>query len=527
MKKIIVAAIFSILLVLISFSCNNKTFEFPQPDKNSKNESYIFLSDIFKIGEKEYKADYGSLTVPENRSKNNSRLIHLPVIRIHSKSKNPKEPIFAFAGGPGQTNLNWSPIDSLLYDHDFVMVGYRGVDGSSVLDCPEVTEAMINCGDDLLSEKSRKYLSKSWKKSINRLKSIGIDLDGYTIPETVEDMEVMRKIFNYERINIISESYGTRIAYIYGIMHPSSIYRTVMIGVNTPGNFIWAAKQTDELIKYYSGLWAEDDEKSKLGINLAGSMKKVLNNMPKKWLFFSINPGKVKAATFGLLMHRNTSALVFDAYIAAENGDFSGLALMSLAFDYTFPKMMVYGDLLVKAASADLAYAKNIKYNNDHNIILGAPLNEIIWEPFIFSGIDIKMIPENLKTFNETNVETLMLSGSLDFANPPKFATEFLKYFKNGKQIILSEFGHVGDLRYLNQSMSDKIITQFFSKGKIESSLVKYVPMDFNVSFGFNDIAKLSLGIIVIIILFLLGFIYLIYRKIVNFRKNKQILKIL
>lgn len=514
------------IIIFISFSCSNNKTEFPTPKKNAVNESFVFNSGKFQRGQKEYKADYGTITVSENRSNNLSRVIHLPVIRIHAKSENPKEPIFGMAGGPGQTNMNWLPIDSLLYDHDFVMVGYRGVDGSTVLDCPEVTEAMINGGDDLLSESSLKNISKSWVESFNRFKSARIDIDGYTIPETIEDMEVVRKIFKYERINILSESYGTRIAYIYGLKHPSMIFRTAMIGVNTPGNFIWDPIKTDELIKYYSNLWAKDLEKLKLSNDLAGTMKKVLNNMPKKWLFFSINPGKVKAATFGLLMHRNTAAMVFDAFIAAEKGDYSGLAIMSLAFDYTFPRMMLYGDILTKAVSADLDYAKNIQFGKiEQNKILGDPLNEIIWKTFFLSGISIKMIPEELRIPKNTNVETLMLSGSVDFANPPKFATEFIKYFKNGKQIILSEYGHVGDLRYLNQTMSDRIITNYYNNGIIKTELIKYIPMDFNVKWGFPIIAKIALISIAILVIVLLAILYWIFRKIQRHRNKTLLIK--
>jgi hypothetical protein len=37
--------------------------------------------------------------------------------------------------------MNFSHFEGLLDEHDIVMVGYRGVDGHVVLDCPEVTKA--------------------------------------------------------------------------------------------------------------------------------------------------------------------------------------------------------------------------------------------------------------------------------------------------------------------------------------------------------------------------------------------------
>jgi hypothetical protein len=47
---------------------------------------------IFQIGEERYDTDYCSMVVPENRNSSDSRLIHLPVVRIRSKNDKPKEP---------------------------------------------------------------------------------------------------------------------------------------------------------------------------------------------------------------------------------------------------------------------------------------------------------------------------------------------------------------------------------------------------------------------------------------------------
>jgi len=56
----------------------------------------------YEAGDVEYPADCGTLVVPENRSEPTSRLIALPVTRIHASSENPMEPIFWLAGGPGR-----------------------------------------------------------------------------------------------------------------------------------------------------------------------------------------------------------------------------------------------------------------------------------------------------------------------------------------------------------------------------------------------------------------------------------------
>ncbi len=89
----------------------------------------------YKTKANAYQAECGTLVVSENRQKPGARLIALPVKRIKSASSAPAEPIFYLAGGPGQSNMGFSPRDALLAGHDVVLVGYRGVDGSSVLNC--------------------------------------------------------------------------------------------------------------------------------------------------------------------------------------------------------------------------------------------------------------------------------------------------------------------------------------------------------------------------------------------------------
>ena len=71
-----------------------------------------------------------------------------------------------------------------------------------------------------------------------------------------------RRALGYHQIDLVSESAGTRTAMIYAWRYPKSIHRSVMIGVNPPGNFLWDAKTTGEQIRRYAALCAQDDELS-------------------------------------------------------------------------------------------------------------------------------------------------------------------------------------------------------------------------------------------------------------------------
>jgi hypothetical protein len=94
----------------------------------------------------------------------------------------------------------------------------------------------------------------------------------------------------------------------------------------------------------------------------------------------------------------------------------------------------------------------------------------------------------------------LLLSGSIDLSTPAEFATkEFLPYLKNGKQVILSEYGHVGDVVYLNPENTRRIVSSFYRTGVPDTSMNAYVPMDFNVSWGFPTLAKIAVGTLAVL----------------------------
>ena len=204
-----------------------------------------------------YPADCGTLVVPENRANADSRLIALPVTRIRARSPHPGTAIFRLEGGPGITNMQFSKASRLADDHDVVLVGYRGVDGSSRLDCPEVVSALKHSAD-LLGTTSMHSYSDAFRSCADRLQADGVDLAGYTLPQRVDDLEAARRALGYPRIDLISESAGTRTAMIYSWRHPKSIQRSVMIGVNPPGHFVYDPKTTDAQIGSYAALCAKD-----------------------------------------------------------------------------------------------------------------------------------------------------------------------------------------------------------------------------------------------------------------------------
>ena len=85
---------------------------------------------------------------------------------------------------------------------------------------------------------------------------------------------------------------------VYAWRYPRSIHRSVLIAVNPPGNFVWSGRTTDEQIRRYAALCAEDETCSGRTDDLAGTIKRVNRDLPERWWFLPIDEGKVRIATF-------------------------------------------------------------------------------------------------------------------------------------------------------------------------------------------------------------------------------------
>ncbi len=110
--------------------------------------------------------------------------------------------------------------------------------------------------------------------------------------QQVDDLESARVALGYDRINLLSESAGTRTAMIYAWRYPESIHRSVMVAVNPPGNFLLDADTTDEQIGRYAALCADDDSCRTRTDDLAATMRRTAADIPDRWLFLPIKDGE-------------------------------------------------------------------------------------------------------------------------------------------------------------------------------------------------------------------------------------------
>jgi pimeloyl-ACP methyl ester carboxylesterase len=453
----------------------------------------------------DHGADCGTLVVPENRADPPSRLIALPVIRIHARSDHPAEPIFPLWGGPGITNMDWPQASRFTAAHDVVLVGYRGVDGSVRLDCPEVASALKH-STDLLSVESLRAYGNAFRDCADRLTDEGVDLAGYGLAQQVDDLEAARVALGYDRIDLLSESAGTRTALIYSWRYPESIHRSVMVGVNPPGNFLWDPPRTDEQIDRYAELCSKDASCSKRTDDLAASIRRTGADMPERWLFLPIKPGNVRVASFfGLIESTPEEAplnapVTLDSWLSAAEGDASGFWFQSLLVDFVVPDAFVWGHY---AAAAILDSQAAREYfssgGQDPGSNLGRAATAFVWGGGRLADAWPAAPDEDAYSRVRTSdVESLLIGGELDTSTPPQVATEeLLPYLPNGHEVILPGFGHTATFWADQPDAGTRLITTFFDTGRVDDSLYELQSVDFTPEVTHTALAKRIAGAMV------------------------------
>jgi len=512
------------LLSLILSACGgNQETPISMPSGAKASDLVNMQPCSYVVGNQEYAADCGTLVVPENRSDPSSRLIALPVIRIRSTGNNPAEPIFRLTGGPGRSNVSGSSVVPwFIENHDFVLVGYRGMDGTVRLDCPEVVEAMKGAGQgDMLSDIALDQSSAAYTRCAERLQNEGVDLAGYTVTELIDDIETARVGLGYERINLISDSFGTNVARIYAYMYPESIYRSVMIAVDTPAATIHEPEVVDDLIRSYADLCTKDAQCNARTDDLVKTMRMVSQDMPARWLLFPINPGLVKVGTYNFFESTTEAPKIIDTWLTAAEGDPSGMAVFSLLGPNMFANAAVWGhNAALRSSLGQFDPARDYRTDlNPPESIMGSPASTAAYAEY--TAWPATLIPEEYRQLQPSDVETLLVSGNIDSNTPVQFARDdLLPTLSNGQHVILSEFGH-GEFLALQPEASKQLLTSFYDTGVADDSLFTYHVLDYKVGWGYPAMAKLGLAAIVLIFVGLIVLGLFIARRVRRRRTNQ------
>ncbi len=416
------------------------------------------------------KAQCAMLVVPEDRTKPDGRKLNLPVLKIPAVDKNPGVPVFVLNGGPGASNFGAiRPTAALEKKHDVFYVGYRGADGSVVLTCPEVNEHID--APELMSDENIAKFADAFQACAERHQNAGIDLSHYTIFDVIEDIETVRSSLKYDKINLMSISYGTRVAQYYARRHPDSIFRSIMIGVNPPGHFVFSAEVNDMVLDRLSELCAAEEKCAAKTDNLKKTILYAINGRTNGHAK-DVDDSVSRMALFHTLYNREMTRLFIEAAIAAENGNWTPLAEGGKKA-LGGMKMMIWGDLMAKGGMDSYRYAAMASTFPTTNESMGSPVDAFY--AVVSKKWPVTFAPAEYNHAVMDRTQTLLVNGEIDVATPIKFAkTELLPYLPNGQLLALKDYGHQDMV--LQADALAQIYFTYYETGKLDASPLKEDP---------------------------------------------------
>ncbi|MEM1145038.1 MAG: alpha/beta fold hydrolase, partial [Pseudomonadota bacterium] len=189
------------------------------------------------------QVEVGEVSVPENRSKSDSRDIRVGFFRIESEQEGQTTPTFVLPGGPGGSYTKYLAEDGRrrafttelvnLYRQrgDVVLVDLRGIGRSTpstVCEGARNKWRFINSKADFLE-----ILADSAQACREKLLEEGFDLAGYTVMEAAADVVAIADSLGYGEFRLHGTSFGSHWAMTVMRYHGERVERAVISGVES------------------------------------------------------------------------------------------------------------------------------------------------------------------------------------------------------------------------------------------------------------------------------------------------------
>ena len=186
--------------------------------------------------------------------------VHFAVLPALARNRKP-DPVFFFAGGPGQSALELAGSVSRLLARlgnrrDLVLIDQRGTGLSAPLRCAELPPSTA-----LAQGLDPERQMQRFEQCLQRLQALPHgDLRHYTTWVAMQDVDAVRQLLGAERINLVGGSYGTRAVLEYMRQFPQATRRAVIDGVAPPDMALPASFSADSQAALDSSLRACETE---------------------------------------------------------------------------------------------------------------------------------------------------------------------------------------------------------------------------------------------------------------------------
>ncbi|MBX7173343.1 MAG: alpha/beta hydrolase [Pyrinomonadaceae bacterium] len=409
------------------------------------------------------KVECGYLIVPEDRTIKNNKTIKLPIAILKSDNPNPQpDPVLRTLGGPGGSSLRmvtgrrFSP---WLKQRDMVIFEQRGTKYSQpALECPEVSEAKINSAKAQLNPKKTKEQElKAVKVCRDRLTKEGINLVVYNSTQSAADIEDLRQVLKFEKINLYGVSYSARLMLNVMRDFPNGI-RTVVLESTMPLEINYDELGVTEIVRsldLFFGKCAQNPDCNAAFPNLEPKFYDLVKKTNVEPIVISVKDQK-SGENFNLkLIGDDLVTWLVDYSLSSDGNTISEAPLKIQAVingDYTPLKDYAESKLQPDFYSLGMRYSvwcrEEIPFENRSKIAAQSNLFPKLKGYEVQSLPDvcrIWKIPPAKKIENEpvkSNIPTLIMAGEYDAYTPPEWGKMTAANLKNSFFVEVPWAGH-------------------------------------------------------------------------------------
>ena len=399
------------------------------------------------------KARCANFSRPENPADPDSPSIELRVAVVPALNLKPEpNPFVPLAGGPGQGAIQFyssyaHAFERVRRDRDILLVDQRGTGDSSLMDCPVDDDLVVG---EYSVDQTVEYMQDC-------LAQLPHDPTWFTTSVAVRDLDAVRAGLGYPSLNLYGVSYGSRVAQHYARVYPDRTRSVILDGVVPPqlplGPEI--ATEAQKAIDKIFARCAEDPACDERFPSLADDFQTVrarLQDAPVVVELQHPTTGNMESMNFGsaelagavrlLAYHPNTIALLPLMISEAASDNFIPLAAQFQMIATSMTDALAMGMHNSVMCSEDVPYIDESSI--DHDALAASYMGPMQLDALeaICSVWPRGPIDEGFHEPLDTDIPTLLLSGSADPITPPRYAILAAVNLGNARLITNVDQGH-------------------------------------------------------------------------------------
>ena len=414
----------------------------------------------------------GRIEAPENPDAPAGRrlTIHFAVQPAVARDKMP-DPVFVFAGGPGQSALRVAGglqplLAPLNARRDLIFIDQRGTGRSSPLAC-RPPERAAPLAESLDTERQTAHIVEC----IKRLRGEH-DLAQFATWIAMRDVEAVRAVLGYPSINLWGASYGTRAALEYLRQFPDRVRSVVLDGVapaamQLPASFavdgeralaalVASCETAPDCRASYPDLGASIDRL----LRTAGSGIDIRVPHP---LSGAPQTGRLDRAALANLLRAPLYAPPLAAVLPftlaqAAAGDYTPLVALSLSVSGSVAEDFAEGMHFAVICAEDMSQVDAAAVAAAAATRFGLGVLDLYRR--VCREVPVRDQPAGFYKVPAAAAPVLLLSGGVDPATPPRHAATVAAALPNARHLVAPNLGHGVSMQGCAPELAQRFIRQ-------------------------------------------------------------------